>query len=286
MRNILVVFNNKSGRKRAFSYNKLIFKKFKANNINFKFIFIDVLKFVKNIEIYDTILAVGGDGTVNSVLPYVVNKNVSFGILPVGTGNLLAYDLNIPTNIAKAVDIVINGKTKMIDSAKINDEFFILRTGLGFDAEVICNTPQWMKNLLGYFAYFFHGFLSFLFTENKFYKIKYDDKNLIVASSMIIIANTGLMYKNLVTTTPDSKLDDGKFDLCIVKSRNLWDSILIFLKILLKVKMDFKKIKYKKFSKLDMEFSRQKVHIDGEPDLKKEELHIEVLPDSVKIITI
>ena len=104
---------------------------------------------------YDTIIAMGGDGTINQVIPYLINTNKTLGIIPCGTANLLAAKLGIPTDLKKALKIIKEGKQKQIDSIDINGKPCILRLGLGYDADIIGKTPQALKNKFGYLFFLF-----------------------------------------------------------------------------------------------------------------------------------
>ena len=92
--NVLIVANFSAGRKQAIKYKKRIQKFLLVRQIYFRFINIDQLQEV-DMDLFDTILVVGGDGTVNKVLPYLVNTNTTLGIIPCGTANLLASKLGI-----------------------------------------------------------------------------------------------------------------------------------------------------------------------------------------------
>ena len=72
----------------------------------------------------DYIVACGGDGTINEVASCLVNTRIILGIIPVGSGNGLASNLNIPRDFKKAIDIIKKGKTTFMDVGKINDYYF------------------------------------------------------------------------------------------------------------------------------------------------------------------
>lgn len=87
---------------------------------------------------YDTVIAAGGDGTINEVLNGIIgaigdSEAPKFGILPVGTANDLAANLNIPININEAAKVIASGKTKKIDIIQVNDSYFINNAGLGLE---------------------------------------------------------------------------------------------------------------------------------------------------------
>jgi diacylglycerol kinase (ATP) len=90
----------------------------------------------RSLDAFDVIVAVGGDGTVNDILPGMVGSNRPLGIVPTGSGNDLIKPLGIPNDIGKAVDIVLAGRTKVIDVGKINGRYFANGVGIGFDAAV------------------------------------------------------------------------------------------------------------------------------------------------------
>ena len=145
MKNVLVVSNYRAGRKTAILNKKKLRKFLYKNSENFKII--DICD-VDNIDIteFDTIIAMGGDGTVNKVIPLIINTDKTLGIIPCGTANLLAAKLGIPTNLKKALKILKKGKIKKIDVVDINGIPSILRFGLGYDADIIGKTPQSLKN--------------------------------------------------------------------------------------------------------------------------------------------
>lgn len=83
-----------------------------------------------------TIIAVGGDGTVNEVMQEVVHTDSVLGIIPTGSGNGLARHCSIPLKIDDAVKLITSGKVLKIDTGKANAIYFISNAGVGFDAWV------------------------------------------------------------------------------------------------------------------------------------------------------
>src|SRR4030042_7149141 len=79
------------------------------------------------------IIAIGGDGTINEVLNGMHDTNAILGIVPMGTANLLARQINIPTNTVKALKSLDNVDIQEVSLGKANDRYFILMTGIGFD---------------------------------------------------------------------------------------------------------------------------------------------------------
>jgi diacylglycerol kinase family enzyme len=105
----------------------------------------------------DLIVAWGGDGMVQRCLDTLAGSDVPVGIIPAGTANLLAHNLDIPENLAEAVRIALTGRRRPLDLGRINGEHFAVMAGVGFDAELMRDVDRRMKNRLGRLAYFWTG---------------------------------------------------------------------------------------------------------------------------------
>ena len=99
-------------------------------------------------EGYMTIVAVGGDGTINEVATgiYRCGKGI-LGIIPRGTGNDLARTLGIPSDINRAMEIIIKGEKKKVDIGFVNSNLFLNIASIGFDAEVVKNAQNIKKRI-------------------------------------------------------------------------------------------------------------------------------------------
>ncbi|RZD17072.1 MAG: hypothetical protein EVJ46_02235 [Candidatus Acididesulfobacter guangdongensis] len=145
LQNIIVLYNPFSGR---FSFKKLNFIKYYLNNLNIKTTvfnltekeFYDKLKNSRNdfLSLYDAIFLAGGDGSLNHIINKLVFKDIPIAHLPMGTVNLFALENKTPFNIKKALDDIINKYEPMkVNLGKINDRFFLIMAGVGFDAYVV-----------------------------------------------------------------------------------------------------------------------------------------------------
>ena len=84
----------------------------------------------------DTIVAIGGDGTINICAKNIIHTNIKLGIIPKGSGNGTAYTLGLNKNIKKCLDVIKKNKVNAIDVGIVNDKIFLNNTGFGFDAHV------------------------------------------------------------------------------------------------------------------------------------------------------
>ena len=282
MKNVLVINNSNAGRKKAVKYKKLVIQFLLRKNCSFKTIEISKLTST-DFEDFDTVFAIGGDGTVNKVIPYIVNTDKVLGIIPCGTANLLAAKLNIPTNPKKALEIINHSVIKNVDVLKVQDKYSVLRLGLGYDSDIICKTPQSLKNKFGYFAYFLAGILFALRLKQKSYTIFFNNKKLSILATCIIVANAGNMYRNLVSISNNCNLQDGKFEVFILKVKNPITFFIEFLGIIFNYKNSNSKAMYFQTNELLIKNEFLTGHIDGEKQKFKDDIKINIVPKSVKV---
>lgn len=171
-------------------------------------------------ENYDRIVVAGGDGTVNEAINGIGDTGVALGIVPLGTGNVLAYELGlIPDNLDQALDTIRVGNIREVDLGKIGDTRFLLMAGFGFDAEVVRMVPPWAKGLFGRMAY-----APTLVHESVYYRpsefnIVLDGETALTTVAYNIIVCNCASYAPNFKIAPDASLDDGLLDILIFEHR-------------------------------------------------------------------
>ena len=113
-------------------------------------------------------LVCGGDGTVREVCAELAGTGIPVGIVPAGTGNLLARNLDIPLYLRSAIDVALNGQDRAIDLVEvggdgIEDTHFMVMAGMGFDAAIMEGVNEDIKKRVGWFAYVLSGLKSLMF---------------------------------------------------------------------------------------------------------------------------
>lgn len=282
MRNALVVFNYNAGRKQAVIYKKNIHRFLFRRCSKFKFVSIDEFE-QTDLDEYDTIFAVGGDGTVNKVAKYVAGTDKTLAIIPSGTANLLAAKLGIGTNLKKTLKIIDENNIVKIDALNINGIFGFLRVGIGYDSDIICKTPQSIKNKFGYFAYFIAGIIFALRLKPKTYEMVTENKHIRTKATCIIIANASNMYRNFVSVGQNSEIDDGYFDIFILKAKNPITFFYEFLRITFGIKKNNSRAYYLKAKNLRLQNNWTACHIDGEKTKLKDDILIRIEPEILKV---
>lgn len=182
-------------------------------------------------EQYHGIVAVGGDGTAMEVANGLIGSSVPLGILPMGTGNDLAKALNIPINLEKALWIVTNGRTKLIDTIAYGDNHFLNVASVGFDAEIARDIDKIKRWFPGKSAYYLSALLKFFTYRNKHVYLEIDDKEYETIILLLAIAN-GTHYGGGMYVNPEGSIDDGYIDVILIKPVPRYKFLFLFPKFI------------------------------------------------------
>ena len=141
-RNIIYLINPISGTRGKWSLQEMIRQKTEEKGIAYSILPTNVegdyaflLPFIQQTGVTDIVVC-GGDGTVSAVAAALAGVDVRVGIVPMGSGNGLAFAAGIPKDAEKALDIIFAAKASPIDGFLINDQFSCMLCGIGFDAKV------------------------------------------------------------------------------------------------------------------------------------------------------
>jgi YegS/Rv2252/BmrU family lipid kinase len=284
-KHFLLVFNKSEGRSKAERRLQEIIRRLSTRSCTFEVVESKELAERNDFSRFDSVVAIGGDGTVLSVLQLISRHEVKLGIIPCGTANLLAAGLSIPTNIDRAIDILFTGKSSRIDIGKAGEQYFALRVGVGYDADIVNGAGSYLKDKLGYLAYFIEGVKNSFKLSLKKMKVTIDGETFYVKANSIIVANVGNMFRNFVTIAPDCSTSDGKLDVFILRSRNFMDFLFVLCQIIFRRHHSTPSVMYGQGSNIEIESLDidNHTHIDGEPSSYKK-LTIEVIPKALSVL--
>jgi YegS/Rv2252/BmrU family lipid kinase len=235
------------------------------------------------------VVIVGGDGTVNGVVKSLKHLDVQFGIIPTGSGNGLAFSAGIPRNIDKALQIIFNGNTLVIDAFLVNNKFACMLCGLGFDGKVAHDFATAPKR--GLVTYAKHSIRNFFSAKAYPFVIEIDGNKLQANAFFISIANSN-QYGNHFTIAPKASLTDGLLDVVVMSATNKISLLLQILKQLAghnkieKVESLNKKagIYFQTPHVKIYNMSLAPIHIDGEPAETANMFEIKVLRSCFKLL--
>jgi YegS/Rv2252/BmrU family lipid kinase len=282
-KNFLLVYNCIAGKGCSENKKDTIEKYLIKNNCDYKITYTANLIQEKNLEIYDAVVAVGGDGTILEIIPFLINTDIKLGIIPCGTANLFAASMCIPSNLYKAMDILLNNSSTKVDIGRAGDKLFALRVGIGFDADVVNSTKRKWKNKIGYTAYFIQGVINSFRLSRKSYKLTIDDQIYDVDANSIIISNAGNMFKNLFSVAPKGSINDGKLDVFIIIAKNLWEFLAVLIKIIAGNGNLSSKVIYKQAKNIKIQSLNKNIHIDGERCYNSN-LDVSIIPRALKVV--
>ena len=212
----------------------------------------------------DVVIAAGGDGTINEVIQELVGSETALGVLPIGTANVWAREMGIPLDIAGASEILAYGRTRRIDAGCVNDRYFLLMVGIGFDGEVTRAVEKKFLKRLGVVGYLLASFwLSFGYDSYQV-SVKTGDNEEKMRALQIVIGNTQL-YGGAVKFTWQAQCDDGLLDVCIVRRRSKFRRIFIVLDFLLRRKQRSQWVSYEKSATVEVRTRKPvAMQIDGD----------------------
>lgn len=177
---------------------------------------------------YDAVFTLGGDGTAIEVLGALAHSRPPVGILPGGTGNIVARTLGTPMNVGRAVKALLAGDEARIDLGLLNTgQRFAIGMGVGLDATMIAYAPGALKRRLGFFAYVIAASRAFIKLEKFDVKLTVDGEVIEMRASAVMIANFGTVMNDLLAFGDGIRRDDGLLNACVYSPRNSRDALRI-----------------------------------------------------------
>ncbi|TXK70227.1 diacylglycerol kinase family protein [Mesonia sp. HuA40] len=172
---------------------------------------------------YKKVLVAGGDGTVKLAAECLMNTSIPIGIIPLGSANGLATDLELPTSINSSIDIALGENARKIDAMFLNENLGLHISDLGINASLIKTYEQ--SSVRGKLGYIFAGIPTLLNNKNpQNFSIETNDQKLTRRGIMLGIANSR-RYGTGALVNPEGIIDDGYFELLIFKELNVKEII-------------------------------------------------------------
>lgn len=232
---------------------------------------------------YDYVVAVGGDGTVNEIASSIVGTDTALGIIPFGSGNGLARFLGIPMDTGEAIKTLNKEKVELIDSGKLNGQYFFNMAGMGFDAHI--SEVFSHDKTRGFGAYIRSAFHEIANYKSEIYQLEIDGVAYEREAFMLSFANSS-QYGNNAHVSPNASVQDGLLDVCIIKPFPLYRFIEMGLRMFTKTSESSKYVEIIRAKHIMVRRGKSgAVHLDGEPQMLGADAEINVVPGSLKIIT-
>jgi len=222
------------------------------------------------------ICPLGGDGTVRAVAAALVGTEIPLGLLPRGTGNLLARNLNLPVDsLQAALTVALTGQNKRVDVGRLTvdhsgeDEhaqeyIFLIMAGAGFDAAIMAGAPERLKRTVGTLAYTFSGVKNLRGPQFKV-RMKIDDKpEFSRRVRSVVIGNCGRLTGGLVLM-PRAQVDDGWLDAIILSPVGMVGWVAVSGRVISQKRKGHERVDHHRLKSVAIRFDRpEAVQVDGD----------------------
>lgn len=167
------------------------------------------------------IIVAGGDGTINEAIQGLAGTKARLGIIPRGTGNVLARELGLPLDDERAAVVAAQGKSQKIYLGLAIDEttqerrHFVLMAGIGLDASVVGRVQPSLKKRIGKGAFWISGLSHLAVWNLRPFTLEIDNQNY---SATFAAIGKAAKYGGDLAITPGARLDQREFEVCIIKT--------------------------------------------------------------------
>lgn len=233
------------------------------------------------------VIAAGGDGTFNEVANGLAGSDIPMAILPLGTTNVLARELELPVTVQGALERALRNKPQSVSLGKITltsssagaTRFFILMAGVGFDAMAVHGTSEPLKKYARQGAYILSGLKTFLKFHPSLLTFTLDGKEYKGYSGIICNASK---YGGPFSVAPDAQLKNPVLYACIFRGGRRVDIVRYVLGILAGTHLKYRDIEYLKAEQVTITGSAD-IQIDGDY-FGITPAKVEVIPNALKLI--
>jgi diacylglycerol kinase (ATP) len=231
----------------------------------------------------DVIFVWGGDGTVQRCVDAVAGTDAVLAILPAGTANLLAANLQIPRDLPGAVQVGLAGERRRLDTGSVNGEHFAVMAGAGFDARMISDADRGMKDSLGRAAYLYTGARNLRARRVKA-RVTVDGAPFFRGRvSCVLVGNVGKLLGG-VSAFDGARPDDGRLELGVVTARNPVEWARVLGRVALGQAGNSPFVAVTRGQRIRIRFSRELPYeLDGGARAPATRLAIKVRPGSITV---
>jgi diacylglycerol kinase (ATP) len=247
-------------------------------------------------EKIDAVIAVGGDGTVNEVLSGIVGTDVSLGIIPTGTANDLASLYQIPEDLGKACDIILDHHLIRMDIIQVNDRYYATAGGVGFPCDVVrvvtsMKQKDGLRKIVGRFfgskIYLFAALCALARKPRRSHPMEVHwEEHSLMADVLALMVNNQPFLGRRFLMSPGAINSDGLVDVCLIEnSRSRKEILSLLFKTLTGSHINSPSVKTWRTSGLTIQGGSSEPYLgDGEIFTRASEFRIEILPKALNMI--
>lgn len=235
------------------------------------------------------VVAAGGDGTVAAVVSGLVGTGVPLAVLPAGTGNLLARNLDLPADLDGVLSAIAEGRTVSIDVGEVLEgappgSAFAVMAGLGFDADVMVDAPDRLKAAVGWPAYVLSA-LGHLTDEPFECTIVVDDGEPLTRSVRTVLVANMTQLQGGIDLAPDAGATDGLLDVVVVSPQGALDWLRLGARLALGSDREDERLERLRGRRVEITAATEQVcQLDGDPVGATQRLVVEIRPAALELL--
>ncbi len=212
---------------------------------------------------FTSIVAAGGDGTVNEVVNGIAGTGATLGLLPLGTMNVYAAELGLPANDLEACwQIIAQEQTRHVDLPSANEKHFVQLAGVGFDAQAIKETSRALKRSFGPLSYIVS---AAQIAARQPPRLRIESEHAVTEEGSFVLVGNGRLYGGPFPFFKQAVIDDGLFDVLIFKRLSYLEIIRYMQDVLFNSQITAPEVEYFQTTSLRVTSEGDvPVEIDGE----------------------
>lgn len=231
----------------------------------------------------DVVLACGGDGTIRNVAQVLAGSGTPLGLLPAGTGNLLARNLAVQlSDPADATRAALSGENRRIDVGRVTidddaaEQVFLVMAGMGFDAAIMAGAESGLKARVGSLAYFISGMRELKGPQLRISLAMDGQPELRRRVRTVVVGNCGKLLAGLVLM-PAAKVDDGLLDVVTIAPKGIIGWVAVAARVMTRRRSGHPRVEHWQCGTVTIEAEgAQQAQFDGDPVGEAQVLRIRV----------
>jgi diacylglycerol kinase (ATP) len=231
---------------------------------------------------FNCVIAAGGDGTINEVINGIYGKDITLGLFPCGSCNVLARELSIPFNLIQAAELIVKRYKRKIDLGCISGRYFSMMASCGYDAYAVSRINQKIKKIIRRYAYVWAGMKDLIWYRPTQITLIIDEGKIQEKGTFVTVGNTHF-YGGTYQVTPFAEIDDGFLDICIYQGNTQLGLVRFVFRLFWKQHLKLKKVKYYRAKHVDLYASRRTlVQVDGD-FLGELPMTVRIIPKAIEV---
>lgn len=234
----------------------------------------------------DVVAVYGGDGTVAEVASGLIGSDMPLAIFPGGTANVMSVELGISSDLAEACALACSDERAVVtvDMGQVGDRYFILRVGIGLEAEMVEGADRTLKDKVGALAYALSGLKAINDTPISQYRLTLDGETIESEGVCCLICNSSNLGQQGISLAENASVRDGKLDVFVLRQADLSSLLSAVREVIQGDDAKSHTLQHWQVREVKVEAEPfQEVQADGEV-LGQTPLEARVIPGAVKII--